>query len=458
MNQPFPFEAILMFGFFSALLLAGVVLRVWVGFIQKLLFPASLIGGLIGFAAVNIYGFGMDEDLIKSFAYHFFNISFISVGLTPPEFEPGTQGREKVILRGSLWMAVLQAATFSLQALVGAFLVYIFMLTGTDLFASFGFLVPLAFNEGPGQALSIGRAWEGAGFSDASSIGLSFAAIGFFFAFFAGVPLASLGLRRRRVQKDRPDLFFVRGILPAGQKAESAGSITTHGSNIDCLAFHLAQAGLAYVITYFLVRFLALIVPDNAAAMLWGFFFLFGLVTAIVLRKLTEATPLGRLMDPGLQRRITAGAIDYLIVATGCGIHLVVVRQYAVPILVTAVCAGVLTTVLVVFLGMRLSDYNLERTVAMYGVVTGTVSCGLLLLRIVDPELKTPVARETGFMNIFAVPVVGGLTVLLNAFFWRGWSLAAACLVLLAVFSVSFAILCRKRLWRQEPGSSLDKH
>ncbi|MFW6080534.1 MAG: hypothetical protein ACOC7W_01385 [Desulfosalsimonas sp.] len=458
MNQPFPFEAFLMFGFFSALLLAGVMLRAWVGFIQKLLFPASLIGGLIGFAAVNIYGFGMDEELIKSFAYHFFNISFISVGLTPPECDPGTQGSGRVIFRGSLWMAVLQAATFSLQALVGAFLVYIFMLTGTELFESFGFLVPLAFNEGPGQALSIGRAWEGAGFSDASSIGLSFAAMGFFFAFFAGVPLAALGLRRRGGLKGRPDSFFVRGILPADQKARSAGSVTTHSSNIDCLAFHLAQAGLAYLITYFLVRSIALMVPADAAGILWGFFFLFGLVTAILLRKLIEATPMGRLMDPGLQRRITAGAIDYLIVATGCGIQLVVIWQYALPILFTSVCAGVLTMVLVVFLGMRLSDYSLERTVAMYGVVTGTVSCGLLLLRIVDPEFKTPVARETGFMNIFAVPVVGGLTVLLNVFFWRGWSLAAACLVLLAVFILSFAILCQKRLWRQEPGSSLDKH
>lgn len=48
MTPQFVFEPLLVFGFFSVLLLAGVLLRAWVGFLQKLLFPASLIGGLSG--------------------------------------------------------------------------------------------------------------------------------------------------------------------------------------------------------------------------------------------------------------------------------------------------------------------------------------------------------------------------------------------------------------------------
>ncbi|MFW6052453.1 MAG: hypothetical protein ACOC8I_00955 [Desulfosalsimonas sp.] len=449
MNQPFSFEAVLMFGFFSILLLAGLVVRARVSIIQKLLFPASLIGGLLGFALINLHDFGLDGDLIKAFAYHFFNISFISIGLTPPEFEPHFQeGTGAVIFRGSVWMAVLQAATFSMQALAGAFFVYVFMLAGTDLFDTFGFLVPLAFNEGPGQALSIGRAWESAGFADASTIGLSFAAIGFFFAFFVGVPLANIGLRRRGALRAKPDRFFLRGILPAGQKAESAGGVTTHSSNLDCLAFHLAQVGFVYVVTYFLVRGLAAAAPPDAEAILWGFYFLFGLVVAVLIRKAAERTPLGRLTDPPLQRRITATAVDYLIVATGCGIQALVVSRYAVPIAVISLFAGVLTTLVVIVLGMRLSEYKLERTAAIYGVVTGTVSSGLLLLRIVDPELKTPAARELGFMNVFAVPVVGGLTVLVNVPFWSGWGVPAVCLLFAAVFAAAFILLYLRKLWR----------
>jgi hypothetical protein len=55
--------------------------------------------------------------------------------------------------------------------------------SGAQALISIGFLVPLGFNEGPGQALSIGKVWEGAGFSDAATIGLTFAAIGYFCAF-----------------------------------------------------------------------------------------------------------------------------------------------------------------------------------------------------------------------------------------------------------------------------------
>lgn len=445
---PFPFEAVLLFAFLSVLLLCGVLLRAWLGVFQKLLFPASLIGGLLGLAAVNSHVFGFDPELIKAFAYHFFNISFISVGLTPPASAAPGGSLPGVILRGSIWMAVLQAATFSLQALAGGLLVLLFALAGMPLFETFGFLVPLAFNEGPGQALSIGRAWEAAGFSDASTIGLSFATIGFFFAFFVGVPMANLGVRKKRFARGVPDLFFLKGILPKDQRPQSAGNLTTHSASVDCLAFHLAQIGLAYVLTWFLVSGVVYLLPGDAAGILWGFFFLFGLVVAIGLRILLGAAGIARLMDATLQRRITGASVDYLIVATGCGIELLVAGRYGVPIATMALLAGILTTLVVVILGRRLSDYQLERTVAMYGVVTGTVSSGLLLLRIVDPEFETPVAREIGFMNIFAVPIVGGLTFFLNVPLWLDWSLQAACLVLAGVFLASLAILYCRRFWQ----------
>jgi len=455
MTPPFAFDAVLMFGFFSVLLLCGVLLRARLSIFQKLLFPASLIGGLLGFGAVNAVEFGYDPDLIKAFAYHFFNISFISVGLTPPATAAAGGSHSKTILRGSVWMAVLQAATFSLQALAGGLLVLVFALFGTSLFETFGFLVPLAFNEGPGQALSIGRVWETAGFADASTIGLSFATIGFFFAFFVGVPMANLGVRKNRFFKKTPDRFFLRGILPKGGNLQPAGHLTTHSATVDCLAFHLAQIGLAYVLTWFLLSGLTRLVPEDVGAILWGFFFLFGLVVAIMLRVLFGAAGMARLMDAPLQRRITGTAVDYLIVATGCGIELVVAGRYGVPIAVMALAAGILTTAAVVVFGRRLSNYQLERTVAMYGVVTGTVSSGLLLLRIVDPEFETPVAREIGFMNIFSVPVVGGLTLFLNVPLWWHWRLTSVCLVLLAVLLVAGVVLWSRRLWRSSPDSPL---
>ena len=41
-------------GWLSLMLLTGVVLRAKVGFLQKYLFPASLIGGVLGFIVINV--------------------------------------------------------------------------------------------------------------------------------------------------------------------------------------------------------------------------------------------------------------------------------------------------------------------------------------------------------------------------------------------------------------------
>jgi len=447
MAPPFPFEPLLIFGFLSLMLLFGLLLRAFVPFFQKYLFPASLIGGMAGLALINTGWVSMDTETVKAFAYHFFNISFISVGLTPPDPDSGTGKTGKTLIRGSVWMALVQGATFPMQAVVGTLIVFLFVAGGLPLFETFGFLLPLGFNEGPGQALSFGRVWERAGFADAATIGLTFATLGYFFSFFVGVPMANRGLKKKTYARKKLPEFFSRGILPKNQTPQPAGGLTTHSANLDSLAFQFSQVGVVYLVTYLFLVFITRIISPDVAGMLWGFFFLFGLVFAVILRSLAARTPFQRLMNAPFQRRITGFSVDYLIVATGCGIELLVLRQYVAPLIAIALTGGILTTLLVWMLGRQLSEYRLERAVAIYGVVTGTVSCGLMLLRIVDPEFKTPVARELGFMNIFAIPVVGGLTALLNAPFWWDWSAFVTTLVFAGILLAALVLLLNRKLW-----------
>ncbi len=451
MPPPFSFDPLLVFGYLSIMLLLGLMFRAYIPIFQKIMFPASLTGGLIGLILISFNIVHIDVEIVKTFAYHFFNISFISVGLTSFKEEFKTKS-DKNIVRGSAWMAVMQAVTFPMQAIVGSLILFLFVTAGSEpLFKTFGFLLPLAFNEGPGQALSIGSVWEGQGFANASTIGLTFATIGYFFAFFVGVPFANRGIRKGKYQNQKLPSFFVRGVLPKKERAQSAGSITTHSSNLDTITFHMALVGLVYIITYFVVLLLSNLLPSDAGSIAWGFFFLFGLIIAILLRvSIEKTTHFGHLMDPDLQGRITGLSIDYLVVATGCGIQFLIIFKYIVPIIVISAVGGIMTTITVFMLSKRLQKYKLERAVAIYGVVTGTVSCGLMLLRIVDPELKTPVAREIGFMNIFAIPIIGGLTCLLNAPFWWGWSIFATCAVLFFILIASLSALFSKKLWKED--------
>jgi len=442
MNTPFPFDGMLAFAFLSVLLLVGVGLRARLGFFQRFLVPSCLIGGGLGLVLMHTRMFGIDTSTIEAFAYHFFNISFISVGLTRDD-----NGRENKVktqmLKGPAWMALMQGLTFPMQAILGGLLVILLSWCGVQLFPTFGFLVPLGFNEGPGQALSIGKVWEGVGFADAATIGLTFAAVGYFFAFFIGVPLVNRGIRSgratfgpRQLPKD-----FLTGILNQQGPVESAGRLTLHSGNVETLAFQLALVGGVYGITYGIITVLGGFLPADAAKMLWGFFFFFGLGVALVVKWVMKQLRIQYLADAGVQRRITGFSVDFLIVATVAAIQLKIVWDYMVPISILAVVNGVMTTVLVVYFGRRLSTYSLERTAAIYGVVTGTVSCGLLLLRIVDPDFKTPVAYEIAVMNVFSLPVVGGCTVLVNGPLWWGWPLWVAILVFTGIMAVVLTLM-----------------
>ena len=79
---PFPFEALLAFGWLGVMLLLGIFLRAKVGLLQRFLFPSCLIGGLAGLAILQTGVIKVETSMLETFAYHLFNVSFISVGLT----------------------------------------------------------------------------------------------------------------------------------------------------------------------------------------------------------------------------------------------------------------------------------------------------------------------------------------------------------------------------------------
>jgi ESS family glutamate:Na+ symporter len=328
-------------------------------------------------------------------------------------------------------------------------LVILFGFFGLELFPTFGFLAPLGFEEGPGQALSIGKVWQGFGFEHATTIGLTFAAIGFFFSFFVGVPLVNWGIRKglsahglKVLPKD-----FLTGIISINQKRKSAGKLPFHSSNLESLTFHVALVGFVYVLTYGFVKYIGVIVPADVASILWGFFFIFGLGFALGVRWLMEKFDIGHLIDSGIQRRITGMSVDFLIVSTVMAIKLTIVWQYILPILAISLVSGGLTTVTVIFLGKRIWTYNFERTIAIYGAVTGTVSSGLLLLRIADPDFETPVAIDIALMNVFSIPSIGFYLVLVNGPLWWNWPIGTTMLVFLILMVLSLALIRILKFW-----------
>lgn len=448
MNTPFDMNYFLAFGYIGICIFIGVLLRAKVKVLQGYLVPACMIGGILGMIALNLNIFPLDESLFQTIAYHFFIISFISIGLTSAKKLPGEKGKGKEILRGAAWMGLMNGASMASQAFIGCVLVLLFGLVGIAIPLQFGLFLPLGFTQGPGQALAVGKAWEASGFTNAVSIGLAFAAIGFVFALFVGIPIVNWGIRKgfsSMGQIELPD-FFRRGTYKQDQIEEPLGLMTTHSGNVDSFAFHTSAVGIAYLLTY-VGYYLVEQAFGTLSSATWGFFFFYGMLSGILIKVFMQKTGSGHLLDSQTQNRITGFSVDILVAATLISVKLAVVWEYIIPLLTVALVGGIWTTFYIIYFGRRLNELGFERMCVQYGVNTGTVSTGLLLLRVVDPQFKTTVALETGLYSIFAIPfILANMVVILYSPKW-GFTIYHQMGLFLGLFALTLLLLKIFKFW-----------
>lgn len=448
MEIPFAFEPLLGFGAIGIFLVVGVILRAKVRFFQSFLLPSCLIGGTLGCILLNAGVYDLSFSLFENFAYHFFNIAFISCGLTRSENHDGAPVRGKQVLRGALWMALMKGITWPLQAIIGLGSVLLLSMFGKELFPTFGLLLPVGFNEGPGQALSIGKVYAEFGFEHAVSVGLTFAVTGYLFCFFVGMPLVKRGLSKGTIKygkKSLPD-DFIKGIVPK-EKGDSAGRLTLHAENIDNLAFQLGLVGLIYMLTYFFIGGITQLLPPAVGKVLWGFFFGIGMIMAIIFRWLLGRVGIIHLVDPGIQRRISGLGIDIMITATLLAINLSLVWQYIVPILLISIPSGILTLLSILYFGRRMGSMPLEHTIVAYGMYTGQMSTGLLLLRMVDPEFKSPMLMELGAFAFVVLPFTATCMILATLPVSSGMHIGLAMGIYAAIMLFTLLLLKVTKLW-----------
>ncbi len=433
------------FAWMSGFMLLGTFLRARIKFFQKFLFPACLIGGVLGFVVMSLGWIKVGYNIFALIAFHLFSIGFVSVGLTGGG---NMKGLGKTVLKGSVWMGLVWTVSLCVQSIAGAGVVMGINQVLDPIYAGLGFLVGHGYTQGPGQTLAIASVWQNTfKIPDAISIGLSFAAAGFFVAAFVGVPLANWGVRKgyaTNAPKDLPNEFLT-GILDRNT-SHSAGKLTTHPANVDTMAIHMAilglTYGLAYIVCYLLKTYLF---KGPMQAMAFGFIFFWGLLVAMVVRFVMGKLKIAYLIDDNVQRRVTGTTVDFLIVATMMAVKLTVVLTYIVQLTLVCVVVAILTLIIIMYFGRRIADFSFERMVALFGYCTGTAASGLLLLRIVDPEFKTPVAMEVGLMNLIAtftathlIFLVGGVpaptTLSVAALIGVEAATALGCLILLKVF------------------------
>ena len=102
-------------------------------------------------------------------------------------------------------------------------------------------------------------------------------------------------------------------------------------------------------------------------------------------------------------------ALDFLVASAVATIQPKVVAANWQPLTILVLAGAIWSVGCVLFLGPKLFLYAwFERSIAEFGQATGVTATGLMLLRTVDPENKTPAAMSFGYKQLLHEPFMGG--------------------------------------------------
>ncbi len=448
-------------GVISAALVLATLIRARVRFFQRYLIPNALTAGFI---LLPLYNFvfpqlGITSAGLGELAYHLLSISFVAMALrkSPPG---GTKGDKRIF---STSVAVL--SQYALQAAVGLLLTLLFIVTiMPNLYHSFGFLLPLGFVLGPGQAFAIGSGWEISGIAGAGSVGLTFAAIGFIVSCFGGVFLINYGIKRGWLEKRFVEVLNQQGVktgVYARDAAKPIGSnLTTETEAIDSMSFNTAIVLLCYFATYLFLQgvtaLLSLIGPLGAelAINLWGISFIFASLIGLLFKAIFFGLKIEYILDNATLNRVSGLSVDVMVASAIAAISLVVVSRLIVPILVLSAVGTVLAVLTIPWICSRLfKDHQFHRMLIVFGVSTGTLSTGLALLRVIDPDFETPVASDyayaSGITFVLAIPFILSINLPVRAYITGNmvffWIALAVSLGYLLFTVISYFLLCGRR-------------
>jgi len=163
-----------------------------------------------------------------------------------------------------------------------------------------------------------------------------------------------------------------------------------------------------YAAVYFTLSGLEYILPEIAgslgetfAGVFHGFNFLIGIIYALIVRNV-----LNRLEKKGknvnfvtnnfILSNISSFAFNFMITAAVLTITIEAISTYWLFVLVLATIGGVTTFLFLYFIVNRIypEKYQLHYFLGFFGMLTGTASTGLALLKGIDPDYESPVAEE----------------------------------------------------------------
>ena len=392
-------------------LLAASLIKKNIKILEESLIPTSVLGGtiLLLLSAVfklctgshmfesNFYG-GNGASVLEIITYHALALGFIASTFTDSKNTLGKERQVEIFNTG-----LTTVSSYMIQAIGGMGFTMLLAKFIKDIFPVSGVLLCFGFGQGTGQALNYGNIYETQyGFIGGKSFGLTIAAFGFLCASFGGVFYLSYLRRSGKV-----DSVIKRNATIRTEKNADRDEVPVFES-MDTLSVQLAFVMGAYLITYLIMFVLGNLLP-GLKAVIYGFNFLIGVLAATVTKsfvyKLYDKKVLKKkYMNTFLMTRIRNFFFDLMVVAGIAAIQLNALGNYLWILIALGVIGLVLTYIYNHFVAKLLfKDYSQEQFLGMFGMLCGTASTGIILLREVDPDFNSPVADNMVYQNFPAI-------------------------------------------------------
>jgi ESS family glutamate:Na+ symporter len=388
----------------SGLLLLGTLLRGLIPAFRKLFLPASVIGGFIGLLIGPIIwnggGIPFPKEWIATWSA-LPGILIVPVVASTPlgmKFIKSDKSAGKtsadVIKTFGIFFGIA-----AIQLLIGIVTRQIFVTGGMDLYAPFGYELPMGFAGGHGTAGVVGSYFKGLElpyWELAQGVTTTTATFGLIGGMIIGIIAINVAARTGRTAiltkpgDIPPDM--AKGYQYDPEKQQSLGKETTMSSSIESLSFHLAvilaACGIAYLLMN-LIKYIKVPLVDQIPIWAWAIVVMFGVNFFI------QKIGLGNLIDSKTKSRIAGVCSDYAITAAIASLPVQAIMAYILPILVMVGLGYVCTYIFLYYLFKKFfTDCYFERFISLWGTSTGVFLTGLMLLKICDPDYKTPVLND----------------------------------------------------------------
>ena len=401
----------LLVGILLGSLLLGNVVKKANPWLKNSLIPTSVLGGVILLIIAAIYkgitgnvmfdeavfgGHGMGS--LEVITYHTLALGFIASSFKTTGGKLTKKRSAEIFNTG-----VTTVASYLIQGIIGLGIAMIAAMFLTNFLAAAGVLLPFGYGQGTGQALNYGTIYEiEYGFVGGKSFGLTIAALGFLSASLGGViHLNVMKKRGKLVLSKRTD-----GSLHT-ERIESINEIPMQES-IDKMTVQIALIFVAYMAAYFIMFGLGKLFP-GMRSVIYGFNFLLGVLTATLIKVILNVLRKKRIIrkkytNNFLMTRVSNFFFDIMVVAGIAAIRLDILENYWGIILILGVVGAIITYVYNRIVAKTLfGDYYEEQFLMMYGMLTGTASTGIILLREIDGEFKTPASDNMVYQNFPAI-------------------------------------------------------